>query len=191
MRPTMVGRSRRDRRIRYAYPVERVPRVCHSHRRYVTIFSPEIDAAEGEVIARFEDRQSDRSFFPAHMTRLAASVRVIGTKTDDVSATNRNDRHATDCDKCHEASQSAFSFHAPYCTPLPFCGQYGKIADGWSGRPRSFQPKGADFRTRARARCRRRSSTNDRRSGPRWRCRRGQRPAYCRRTSSRYRQCSP
>ena len=154
---------------------------------------------------------------PPPQTRLTPTVDGTGPKAErtdakmDDAPSDRTRRQSLDCRAVRTQSAAPFS-HGSTVGPVPATdsGQAGRLEDWWivrlenwrsedcnkkadgrRSRPRSSQPKGAGFRTRARARCRRRSSTNDRSCAPIWHCRHVRRHACCRRAGSRCRRCSP
>ena len=93
------------------HPVGRTQGIGRIGRPYGFILCPEIDVAEGEVVARIGGGQPVWEDFPAHMAMFAASIGVVGAEADNVLAARRNKRHAADDGKRHPVFQSAFLPH--------------------------------------------------------------------------------
>ena len=79
--------------------------------RHRSIVGPEIDAADGEVVAWVRGRQSVGDGFSAHMAWFTTPIGVVGTKTENASAANHCVRHAEGGGKRHQTFQSASSVH--------------------------------------------------------------------------------
>ena len=103
-----AGRYHLSRHMNQWHPAWRVRSISSPQR---VIFGQEIYATEGEVVAWIGGGQSVREGLPAHMARFAASIWIIGAKTDDASAAHGSERHATDGDKRHQVSQTVFRLH--------------------------------------------------------------------------------
>ena len=83
------------------HPVGRRQGIGRIGRPHGFILCPEIDVAEGEVVARIGGGQPVREDFAAHMAMFAASIRVVRAEADDVFAARRHKRHAADDGKRH------------------------------------------------------------------------------------------